>query len=135
MAQIVLGEERKFLGDIFGWWYRAGMRDFFIYLKAFFLKISDLFSVKLLLKTFFAPWKRDVIPLEGLPLNMMLRVIMMNLVSRFIGAVIKTFVLLVYLIVLTGLVSVSLSLLIIWIFLPVVTILGIFLGVYIIIRQ
>jgi hypothetical protein len=135
MAQIVLDEEKEFIGDIFGWWYRAGLRDFLIYLKAVFLKISDVFSVKLLLKTFFAPWKRDVISLQGLPLNVMLRVIMMNLVSRFIGAIIKTFVLIVYLIILAGFILVSLTLLATWIFLPIITVLGILLGIYIILRQ
>lgn len=129
MAIIVLGENKAFLGDIFGWWYSQGIRDFFIYLKALFLKITDIFSVKLLLRTYLSPWKRDITSTKGLPLNQVFQVILFNLTSRLIGFIIKTIILFIYLIVLIIFFVVSLSLILIWLFLPLITILGIIYGI------
>ena len=133
MAVIVLGENKQFLGDIFGWWYSRGLKDFFIYLKAIILKITDIFSVKLLLRTYLSPWKRDLTSIEGLPLNEILRVFIFNLVSRLIGFIIKTVILFIYLIVSAVFLAVSLSLIITWLFLPLITILGIIVGIGLII--
>jgi hypothetical protein len=133
MAQIVLGQQKEFLGDIFGWWYSKGIYDFFIYLKAIFLKITDIFSVRLLLRTFFSPWKRDVTPMESLPLNLMLQVIIFNLVSRLIGAFIKAIILFIYFIALAIFLSLTLFLVMLWLLLPLITILGLIIGIGLII--
>jgi|SRR3972149_7080423 len=124
MTQIVLGQQKEFLGDIFGWWYSRGLRDFFIYLKAIFLKITDIFSVKLLLSTYLSPWKRDITRAEGLPLNVVFQVIIFNLVSRLLGAIIKTVILFVYLMALVVFFALSLSLIIVWLFLPLISIIS-----------
>lgn len=129
MAEIILGENKAFLGDIFGWWYSKGIRDFFIYLKAIFLKITDIFSVKLLLRTYLSPWKRDISSTEGLPLNQVFQVILFNLTSRLIGFIIKTIILFIYLVVLIVFFALSSSLIFIWLFLPLITILGIIYGI------
>lgn len=133
MPQIVLGQQKEFIGDIFGWWYTKGVKDFFIYLKAIFLKITDIFSVKLLLRTFFSPWKRDITSMEGLPLNQMIQVIVFNLVSRLIGAFIKTIILFIYLIALSVFLAVALSLFLLWLLLPLISILGLIIGIGLII--
>jgi len=133
MAQIILGTQKSFLGDIFGWWYSKGLRDFLIYLKAVFIKLSDIFSVRLLFKTFLSPWRRDVVPLEGMPFNEMLRAIAMNMVARLIGAFIKATIFLVYLVFLAAYIVISLVLLFVWIFLPIVSIAGIIFGIVLII--
>ena len=124
MTQIVLGQQKEFLGDIFGWWYTKGIRDFFIYLKAILLKITDIFSVKLLLSTYLSPWKRDITRAEGLPLNVVFQVIIFNLVSRLLGAIIKTVILFVYLMALVVFFALSLSLIIVWLFLPLISIIS-----------
>ncbi|TSC91449.1 MAG: hypothetical protein CEN92_286 [Candidatus Berkelbacteria bacterium Licking1014_96] len=129
MAEIILGENKQFLGDIFGWWYSKGIRDFFIYLKAILAKITDIFSVKLLLRTYLSPWKRDITSTEGLPLNEVLRVFIFNLVSRFIGFIIKTIILFIYLIVLAVFLAIALSLVIIWLFLPLISIISLIYGI------
>jgi hypothetical protein len=129
MAEIVLGEKKAFLGDIFGWWYTKGLRDFFVYLKAILTKITDIFSVKLLLRTFFSPWKRDITPIGGLPLNIVLRIMVFNLVSRLIGAFIKTVILFIYLLVLVVFFAAALTLVLVWIFLPLITVIGIIIAI------
>lgn len=51
----------------------------------------DYFSIGLLAKTLFSPWKRDVISMEHMTLGERLQVLVMNLVSRLIGAFIRFF--------------------------------------------
>lgn len=136
MPQIVLGEQKAFLGDIFGWWYTRGIRDFFIYLKAILIKITDIFSVKILLRTFLSPWKRDITPMqEGQPLGELLKVMVFNLISRLIGAFIKTVILFIYLIALVIFFAVAIFLVFLWIFLPLITILGIIFGIILILTK
>ena len=53
------------------------------------------FSVDLLLKTLFLPWKRDEIDTSNLSLDLKFRVWIMNLVSRLIGATVRMAVILI----------------------------------------
>lgn len=71
------------------WWYREVSAKFFNYLKHFFAYLLDLFSVKICFSTLFSPWKRDSISTEGLNIQDRFQVLMMNLASRLVGAVIK----------------------------------------------
>jgi hypothetical protein len=71
------------------WFYGEIPKRIWFYFKVWFLHLTDLFSVGILLRTFFSPWKRDVISTRGLPLNARFNVWLMNLVSRGIGAFIK----------------------------------------------
>lgn len=122
MVIIVLGEQKSFLGDIFGWWYSRGIRDFFIYLKAVFLKLTDIFSIKLLLRTYLSPWKRDTTSTEGMPLEQVLRVFLFNLVSRLIGFLIKSIILAIYLLVIVVFFGVAIFLTLVWLLLPLISI-------------
>jgi len=64
--------------------------------------LFSYFSIDLLLKTLFLPWKRDEINTDNLSLDLKLRVWIMNLVSRFVGAIVRLGVIFV------GLVSIAL---------------------------
>lgn len=132
VARISLGEQQAFLGDIFSWWYRQGLKDFFIYLKAVFIKIADFFSIKLLFKTYFSPWKRDIESMEGMPLEGMLKIMMFNLLARLIGAFVKTIIFFLFLAVFVIFLAIALGLALVWIFLPLVTIALIVYGFYLI---
>ena len=50
-------------------------------------------SLPLLLATLFAPWRRDVQSMDGLPLQARLQVLVENMMSRVFGLIIRTFVL------------------------------------------
>lgn len=71
------------------WWYKEVSAHLFRFLGHFFAYLLDLFSVKACLSTLFAPWKRDSISTEGLGIQDRFQVMMLNLASRLIGAVIK----------------------------------------------
>jgi predicted methyltransferase MtxX (methanogen marker protein 4) len=52
-------------------------------------KIRQFFSISLLFRTLFAPWKRDEINMGNLSLQDRLRVLVMNLISRLVGAIVR----------------------------------------------
>lgn len=84
------------------WFYREIPKRIISYFKVWLLHLADLFSVGILLKTFFAPWKRDILSTRGLSLKSRINVWIMNLTSRLIGAFIKTATLLAFLVSFLG---------------------------------
>lgn len=52
-------------------------------------KLYGFFSIDLLLKTLFLPWKRDETDTSNLSLDAKFRVLLMNLVSRLVGATVR----------------------------------------------
>lgn len=53
------------------------------------------FSISTLLRTLFDYWKKDEIDMTNLALDDRIRVMMMNLVSRFVGATVRSITILV----------------------------------------
>jgi hypothetical protein len=82
----------------FSWWYSAEIASLLKFLGRFIAYLADLFSVKICLTTLLAPWKRDQISYEGLSIPQRFNVAVLNLVSRFVGFIIKIFTLVFYLI-------------------------------------
>jgi hypothetical protein len=117
----------------FVWWYiEAPPRNWQI-VKAFILRCLDTFSVPILIKTIFAPWKRDVISTENLSLNEKFQVMLMNLVSRFIGAVIRSITILIGLISAALVAILGVTFWIIWFFMPLIIVLVGFYGIILLI--
>lgn len=104
-----------------GWWYSEAYLRVILFLRKFIVYLYDLFSVKLCLKTLFWPWKKDQTSYEGLPLQERFEILLMNLTSRFIGAVIKIFTIITFFLVLIVTVVVSSLVLLIWLIFPFLT--------------
>ena len=68
----------------FAWWYSRGLADLFSYLEGLFVSGINSFSVPTVLKTLFAPWKKDVNArqpgIDGLKIWLL-----DNFVSRMVG--------------------------------------------------
>jgi len=77
------------------WWIKVVPTDIFNITLKIIGKFFDFFSIDLLLKTLFLPWKRDEIDSSNLSLDLKFRVWIMNLVSRFIGAIVRLGVVLI----------------------------------------
>lgn len=103
-----------------GWWYSEAFRRVLVYVKAFYIFATDFFSVKICLKTLFAPWKRDMISYEGLSIQQKFQVWTLNLASRFVGFVVKSITLLSYLVFIIFISVFSLTLIFVWIFYPLI---------------
>lgn len=91
----------------FVWWYTEAYSKLLVFLGRFFVYLIDLFSVKSCLLTLFYPWRRDLVSYEGLNISDRFQVLTLNLSSRFIGAIIKIFTLLTFIVI--GVISLVLS--------------------------
>lgn len=112
------------------WWYRRGWQSAAAALLDTIRTTFLSFSVSVLLKTLFAPWKRTVnIAGPNTPLALRVHWWVGNQVSRFIGFFIRVFVLMVSLSVLAAMAVGSLVLLVIWPVAPLAVIAGLIMAV------
>jgi hypothetical protein len=106
-----------FMLDLFSWWYGAGWAGALRSTKRRMVGLSEMFSIKALLHTLFAPWKR-IVTSPGAGLEARMRAIGDNLVSRCIGFVVRSMVLLTAGVAFVALSIVGLLELIVWPFVP-----------------
>lgn len=85
----------------FYWWYGAGFVQSWRVAAALLYEVADFFSLEILLRTLFAPWKNDVLQLRNAALGDQVKVWEQNLVSRIVGFILRTVVILVGLLVLS----------------------------------
>jgi len=78
--------------EFFRWWYTRGWALSLVRLRHKLTGIEQAFSVGILLRTLFAPWRR-IITYPGDGISAYFRAMIDNLVSRFIGFVVRVSVL------------------------------------------
>jgi len=105
------------------WWYSKGWINTMTNLSSMVTGISRLFSVPILLRTLFAPWKR-IISYPGSSLDAKMRAFADNMVSRAVGFVVRILVLLTALIVEALAGSIGIIWIILW---PCIPLLGVLL--------
>jgi hypothetical protein len=81
--------EVMFIVGILGWWYTTGWKQRAIMLKERLRGTVDYFSIDLLLKTLFAPFRQISAGKVSGSLNVQLRALFDRLLSRIIGAVVR----------------------------------------------
>lgn len=104
----------------FSWWYKGAVDNLLKYIKAAYIYSADLFSVRICLRTLFDPWKRDALSYEGLNIQQKFNTWTLNLASRLVGLMIKLLTLLGYLLFTVLLTIISVAILLIWIFYPLI---------------
>ena len=85
-------------------------------------KTFHFFSIDLLLKTLLQPWKKDEIDTTNMALDDKIRVWMMNLVSRLVGAIVRGGTIVIGLGAIIGTIITAILLLIGFILLPFIAI-------------
>lgn len=115
------------LVSMFQWWYSDGIVKQVNGVKTWLSKINDQFSIPLLLKTMFQPFRQISANESGLALEDRMRAWLDKLVSRLVGAFIRFFVMIAGVMVMIVAAIVSVFRLIIWILLPFMPILGVIL--------
>lgn len=103
--------------EFFTWWYGQGWQQLAKNMQRRIAKTSSMFSVPILLRTLFAPWKR-IITYPGAGLDAKVRAFSDNMVSRAVGFCVRLLVLLTAGIMLLLVSFVALIELIVWPFLP-----------------
>ena len=75
--------------SFFSWWLLEVPAKLWKITTSLSRKIFGYFSIDLLLKTLFYPWKRDEVDTTNLSLDKKFQVWLMNLISRLVGAVVR----------------------------------------------
>lgn len=78
----------------FSWWYGAGLRRQGMLVSEQLSQLSDTFSFRLLLRTLFSPFRQISAGSVGGPLGVQLQAWFDLTISRFIGAMVRSFVIL-----------------------------------------
>ncbi len=106
----------------FSWWYGQGFLNFWNAILIMTEKVYSFFSVTILLRTIFDPWKRDEYTIENASLEARMRIWANNILSRVIGFVIRLFTIVIGFLVVIIFFFFFLTLFLIWLTLPLVVI-------------
>jgi len=105
--------------SFFSWWYGQGLAGQVRAVQRRMQQLTDMFSVTILLRTLFSPWRR-IITYPGAGLDAHVRAMLDNLVSRVIGLFVRVAVLLSAAVLFVLLAIISALQLILWPLLPVI---------------
>jgi len=97
--------------------------------RNFLLFGLNYFSVSLLLKTLFSPWKRYSVSYgRGFDIGRYSSALLSNLIFRLLGAIMRSFLILIGLLAEVLIVFLGLAVFFIWLFLPVIFFWGLIFG-------
>ncbi len=109
---------------LLSWWYSAGWRQRFQSAQHSIAKVLDFFSIGLLLKTFFAPFRQiDTGKVSG-GLDVQLKAFFNRLISRIVGAFLRFFMIVAGGVVLVLTLLFEFILLVAWAIVPLLPIVG-----------
>lgn len=102
------------------WWYGQGLLGFWQGILIMTEKIYSFFSIRTLVRTLFDPWKRDNYTVENASLETRMQILLNNLISRFIGFVIRLVTMLFGFMITAIFFIFILTVVLIWLMLPLV---------------
>lgn len=118
-----------FLVGILGWWYGDGWHKRAGIIGRRIVRTNDYFSVGLLLVTLFAPFRQiSAGSVEG-SLAIQLRAFFDHLISRMIGAIVRTFMIVFGLVVMVLQLMLGAVVLSVWVLIPLFPVFGLLLFV------
>jgi len=113
-----------FLVGIISWWYGRGWQGQFDRVKRRLLATADFFSIGQLLGTLFSPFRQISAGKTNGSFGMVMRAFVDQLISRIIGAIVRTFTILAGIIALFFQFIVEIIVLVFWILLPLFPVVG-----------
>ena len=116
------------LFELVAWWYSAGWLDTLQRIEKRILGIWRLFSVGILARTLFAPWRRITTD-AGRGFDSLMRSMIDNLVSRVVGFTVRIFVLLFALVATLFAVIIGAAIVLLWPLVPVLALFSLFKGI------
>ncbi|MCC7543748.1 hypothetical protein IT415_03525 [bacterium] len=116
------------LFDAISWWYSWAWLHVLEVAKIWLKRLYNVFSVRQMVRTLFAPWKEDrVTGAQGL--DQMMSALVMNSVARLVGFSVRSIFLLMYAMLSAFVVLAGLFTAVAWPFIPLSPVLLLFLGV------
>lgn len=79
-----------FIVGLFSWWYGAGWLRCLVAVRDNLLSVYDYFSLDLLLRTLFAPFRQISAGKVRGPIGVQVRALVDRLISRAIGSIMRT---------------------------------------------
>jgi len=117
------------ISHFIGWYFSDGPKLFLQMIIAVLIRTIDNFSLEYLLKTLFAPWKRDIVGGVNLSIQQKFQIWSWNLVSRFMGFAIRSITIIVGAVFITCFALTLFSLYIFWFIMPVAILALVALGI------
>lgn len=118
-----------FLVGILSWWYGHGYKSRVSLMFERLASTSDFFSIGLLFTTLFAPFRQISAGSVGGSMAIQMRALGDQLISRFIGAIVRFFLMIVGIIVLAIQAMWSLVVLVLWALIPLLPVAGLIIAV------
>lgn len=113
------------------WWYGRGWLGAARRVQQQLGRTAQGFSLTLLLRTLFAPWKKTInIAGPNTPLQVRMQWLVGNLVARFIGLAIRSITLFVAVLLLSVIAALGLGLLLLWPVLPAAWLISLIIGIF-----
>ncbi len=106
--------------NFFGWWLIDQPLHWWNLSRKITHSVLVYFSIPILLKTLFAPWKRDVHMPVNASLDIILKTMADNLISRGIGFIVRFFTILIGLFATVAVFIATILIMLFWLLLPVV---------------
>lgn len=118
-----------FILGMLSWWYGVGWRQRAVLLRERVLGTVDYFSIDLLIRTFFSPFRQISAGKVNGPLGVQLRAFSDRLISRTIGAMIRFVMIVVGSVTIVFHCIIGGLLLLVWAIVPCMPFIGLFLYV------
>jgi hypothetical protein len=115
--------------EFFKWWYGAGWAQAAKGAVGLVKKVELSFSVSVLIRTLFAPWKMIITP-PGRSFDDKMRAFLDNLVSRTVGFFVRIFSLIAALVLISGAAVMGLMIAFFWPLIPVIIVISAYKGVF-----
>ncbi len=119
-------KKRSLFFSWLAWHYVVAMSELLVMCKDFFLFVSYYFSIPFLVRTVFYPWKKQKIyKKRGFDIASFFDAFLFNTFSRFMGAIIRIFVILIGIVTQIITLLVCFLIVLFWILLPLAVVLSI----------
>lgn len=118
-----------FIMGLLSWWYGAGWRGRWGSLREKLISATDYFSIDLLLKTFFSPFRQISAGKVGGSLNVQMHAFFDRLISRAIGACVRLVMIVAGLVAIILYAVIGTAFLVLWAVVPLLPIIGAILAV------
>lgn len=122
--------QKNIIWLFWSWYYGEAPKKILKIWQNYVLFMANYFSIPLLLKTLFAPWRMDITPYKrGFVIREFFYTLTMNLISRILGAIVRIIVIVIGIAVEIIVVILGGVLFVLWLILPLLLIYGIIKGI------
>lgn len=107
-----------FLVGFLSWWYGAGWRGRIVKLREQLASTLDYFSIDLLLRTLFSPFRQISAGQTNGPIGVKFRAFLDRLISRIIGSIVRSFMIIAGIVTILFHTVIGGVMLAVWAFIP-----------------